>query len=97
MIELGINYQKLEEYLNKFEKQMDALDSLEHQCSDAVKSLSESWTGTACSAYVQTMQNYTAQMKNLYALLQAMDKGLVSVMKMLEAADSEYGDMISGL
>lgn len=97
MTEIGINYQKLEEYLNTFEKQMDALDSLEHQCNDAVKSLSESWTGTACSAYVQTMQNYTAQMKNLYGLLQLMDRSLASVMDILESADSEYGDMISGL
>lgn len=97
MAEVRIKYQELENYLIQFEKQMDELKVLEKQCKNAVSSLNETWTGSACGAYVQVMQNYTTEMNNLYNILQATKKSLVSVMDVVEAADNQQGDMISGL
>ena len=97
MAEIRIKYQELENYLKVFEKQISDLKVLESRCNDAVVALSETWTGTACGAYVQVMQNYTTEMNNLYNILQATKKSLVSVMDVVEAADNQQGDMISGL
>ena len=97
MAEIRIKYQELENYLKVFEKQISDLKVLEMHCNHAVGTLSETWTGTACEAYVRTMQNYTTEMKNLYNILQTTKKSLVSVMDVVEAADNEQGDMISGL
>ena len=97
MAEIKIKYQELQDYLFVFEKRIGALEDLELQCSNAVYTLSETWTGDSCNAYVQTMQNYTEQMKQLRNALWDTKRRLEAVKVILESADNEYGDMLSSL
>lgn len=97
MAEIKIKYQELQDYLFAFERQINAIEELELQCSNAIHTLSDTWTGEACSTYVQKMQSYTGQMKELQNALWDTRRRLDAVKEILESADNEYGDMINSL
>lgn len=97
MAEIRIKFQDLESNLTILETQIKALEDFRMLCVNAVAHLEQTWTGEACSAYVEKMQTYTQEMKELQNKLQDTKKRLVSVKEFMETVDHQCADMISGL
>lgn len=97
MAEIKIKFQDLEGNLTKLEEQINALDVFRKLCINTVSIFGESWTGEASSAYVDKIQGYAKEMKELQNKLLDTKRRLEEVKELLEYTDNACANMISGI